>query len=148
MSKKPRRVSRPQARKRYDWFSAATCAPSRGASLAHCGAIHLLAENTLRGASVELSAFSGQPRRRAKRILLEKVAQPLFRQSQAPPAGGAFSVSGARARHAWQTCVAHMTTIDTMASGDKCCQPTKRRQNDGIWPAHCRFKRRDFSRCD
>ena len=107
-----------------------------------------VAENTLRGASVELSAFSGQPRRRAKRILLEKVAQPLFRQSQAPPAGGAFSVSGARARHAWQTCVTHMTTIDTMASGDKCCQPTKRRQNDGIWPAHCRFKRRDFSRCD
>ena len=107
-----------------------------------------VAENTLRGASVELSAFSGQPRRRAKRILLEKVAQPLFRQSQAPPAGGAFSVSGARARHAWQTCVTHMTTIDTMASGDKCCQPTKRRQNDGIWSAHCRFKRRDFSRCD
>ena len=29
-------------------FSAATCAPSRGASLARCGAIHLLAENSLR----------------------------------------------------------------------------------------------------
>ena len=40
--------------------------------------IHLLAENTLRGASVELSAISGQSRRRAQRILFEKVALPLF----------------------------------------------------------------------
>ena len=37
-----------------------------------------VAENTLRGASVELSAYSGQLRRRAQRILLEKVALPLF----------------------------------------------------------------------
>lgn len=62
--------------------SAAACAPSRGASLARYGAIHLLAENTLRGASVELSAISGQLRRRAQRILFEKVALPLFRRSQ------------------------------------------------------------------
>ena len=54
----------------------------RGASLARYGAIHLLAENTLRGASVELSAISGQLRRRAQRILFEKVALPLFRRSQ------------------------------------------------------------------
>ena len=41
-----------------------------------------VAENTLRGASVELSAYSGQLRRRAQRILLEKVALPLFRRYQ------------------------------------------------------------------
>ena len=41
--------------------------------------IHLLAENTLRGASVELSAISGQLRRRAQRILFEKAALPLRR---------------------------------------------------------------------
>ena len=39
-----------------------------------------VAENTLRGASVELSAYSGQLRRRAQRILLEKVALPLMQQ--------------------------------------------------------------------
>ena len=42
-----------------------------------------VAENTLRGVSVELSAFSGQLRRRTQRIFLEKAAKPLFRQSQA-----------------------------------------------------------------
>ena len=41
-------------------------------------------ENTLRGVSVGLSAISGQLRRRAKRSFLEKVAKPLFRQSQGP----------------------------------------------------------------
>ena len=39
-------------------------------------------ENTLRGVSVELSAISGQQRRRTKRFFLEKVAKPLFRQSR------------------------------------------------------------------
>ena len=41
-----------------------------------------VAENTLRGVRVELSAFGGQQRRRTQRIFLEKVAKPLFRQSQ------------------------------------------------------------------
>ena len=40
-----------------------------------------VAENTLRGVSVELSAISGQQRRRTQRSFLEKVARPLFRQS-------------------------------------------------------------------
>ena len=43
-----------------------------------------VAENTLRGVSVELSAISGQLRRRTQRNFLEKVALPLFRQ---PPRG-------------------------------------------------------------
>ena len=47
-----------------------------------------VAENTLRGVSVELSAISGQLRRRAQRSFLEKVAKPLFRQSQPPLQGG------------------------------------------------------------
>ena len=76
--------------KAVNLFSAATCAPSRGASLARYGAIHLLAENTLRGASVELSAISGQLRRRAQRILFEKVALPLFRRSQRDGLGCLF----------------------------------------------------------
>ena len=38
-----------------------------------------VAENTLRGVSVELSAISGQLRRRTQRSFLEKVARPLFR---------------------------------------------------------------------
>ena len=41
-----------------------------------------VAENTLRGVSVELSAVSGQLRRRTQRSFLEKVARPLFRQSR------------------------------------------------------------------
>ena len=41
-----------------------------------------VAENTLRGVSVELSAVSEQLRRRTQRSFLEKVAKPLFRQSQ------------------------------------------------------------------
>ena len=41
-----------------------------------------VAENTLREVSVELSAVSGQQRRRTQRSCLEKVAMPLFRQSQ------------------------------------------------------------------
>ena len=41
-----------------------------------------VAENTLRGVSVELSAISGQQRRRTQRSFLEKVVKPLFRQSQ------------------------------------------------------------------
>ena len=41
-----------------------------------------VAENTLRGVSVELSAISGQQRRRTQRSFLEKVAKPLFRQSR------------------------------------------------------------------
>ncbi len=50
-----------------------------------------VAENTLRGVSVELSAISGQQRRRTKRFFLEKVAKPLFRQSQKHlPAGRCF----------------------------------------------------------
>ena len=40
-----------------------------------------VAENTLRGVSVELSAFSGQPRHRTQRTLLGKVDLPLFRHS-------------------------------------------------------------------
>ena len=40
-----------------------------------------VAENTLRGVSVELSAISGQQRRRTQRSFLEKVVKPLFRQS-------------------------------------------------------------------
>ena len=47
-----------------------------------------VAENTLRGVSVELSAVSGQLRRRTQRSFLEKVAKPLFRQSQPPLQGG------------------------------------------------------------
>ena len=35
----------------------------------------------MRGVSVELSAISGQQRRRTQRSFLEKVAMPLFRQS-------------------------------------------------------------------
>ena len=38
----------------------------------------------MRGVSVELSAISGQPRRRTQRSFLEKAAKPLFRQSQPP----------------------------------------------------------------
>ena len=41
-----------------------------------------VAENTLRGVSVELSAISGQQRRRTQRSFLEKVVKSLFRQSQ------------------------------------------------------------------
>ena len=41
-----------------------------------------VAENTLRGVSVELSAISGQQRRRTQRSFLEKAAKPLFRQSK------------------------------------------------------------------
>ena len=41
-----------------------------------------VAENTLRGVSVELSGISGQQRRRTQRSFLEKVALPLFRQSR------------------------------------------------------------------
>ena len=44
-----------------------------------------VAENTLRGVSVELSAISGQQRRRTQRSFLEKVVKPLFRQSQTTP---------------------------------------------------------------
>ena len=40
-----------------------------------------VAENTLRGVSVELSAVSGQERRRTQRSFLEKAAKPLFRQA-------------------------------------------------------------------
>ena len=50
-----------------------------------------VAENTLRGVSVELSAFSGQLRRRTQRIFLEKAARPLFRESF-----GAFCASVVR----------------------------------------------------
>ena len=59
-----------------------------------------VAENTLRGVSVELSAISGQQRRRTQRSFLEKAAKPLFRQSNACrgsyPAAGAFSCLCAR----------------------------------------------------
>ena len=41
----------------------------------------------MRGVSVELSAVSGQLRRRTQRSFLEKAAKPLFRQSQLCPAG-------------------------------------------------------------
>ena len=41
----------------------------------------------MRGVSVELSAVSGQLRRRTQRSFLEKAARPLFRQSQLCPAG-------------------------------------------------------------
>mgnify|MGYP006899711684 CR=1 FL=1 len=44
-----------------------------------------VAENTLRGVSVELSAISGQQRRRTQRIFLEKVARPLFREPKKHP---------------------------------------------------------------
>ena len=49
-----------------------------------------VAENTLRGVSVELSAFGGQQRRRTQRSFLEKVARPLFRQSQEEVAASSF----------------------------------------------------------
>ena len=52
-----------------------------------------VAENTLRGVSVELSAISGQQRRRTKRFLLEKVAKPLFRQSHGAVAKNRYSPS-------------------------------------------------------
>ena len=49
-----------------------------------------VAENTLRGVSVELSAISGQQRRRTQRSFLEKAAKPLFRQS--PDTGRALTL--------------------------------------------------------
>ena len=41
-----------------------------------CGGVYV-AKNTLRGASVELAALCGQPRRRAQRNFLKKAASPL-----------------------------------------------------------------------
>ena len=69
MRKKPRRVSRPQARNKLrSVFS---------------GGVYV-GKNTSRAACVELSAFGGQPRHVAERSLLEKVAKPLFRAGCAP----------------------------------------------------------------
>ena len=64
-----------------------------------------VAENTLRGVSVELSAISGQQRRRTKRFFLEKVAKPLFRQSRPPCKGGCHGHT------------LHMTVTATAACG-------------------------------
>ena len=76
----------------YLYVIAAVCQKKASQSFASADAKALLyvfcrdmcvAENTLRGVSVELSAISGQQRRRTQRSFLEKVVKPLFRQSLA-----------------------------------------------------------------
>ena len=69
LSKKPRRVSRPQPRNRIQSFSAAACTSPK----------ILLAER-----SVELSAFGGQPRRGAECNPFCRRRPCLLRQAEAP----------------------------------------------------------------